>query len=270
MRVIYGFLTDWRACVPSMLQRPADEFNVQSSIDREFDALRKSKLPVIVGLVYTPFSLFVFYVGGIFQGIPFSFILPGVFILMASSFLAGLGLCSLLFLSKLVWMLGQYPIRVTTHKFGILSVGRLLLKCNIAAGVIWFVYTGASTWSLPPEQRMIPLLFLSIPAVTYIIAIFVICQLRLRDRMKDYKRAHLIELDKALRDLSDAASPAQLPKEKLDRYNFLQSELDRVTHWPEWPFTGRVFVGVCSVAIGAIAPSLISVVLSVIHDLRLT
>lgn len=228
----------------------------------EFEELNSSPIPRNFGIVYAGFTYVAFWLGGAFAGLPAAMLVLCGGITLLSGFVCGIGLAAIFFLGRSIWRLGRdFPVRISEHGFGVLSVGSALLKSYCLVAAVWCCYTASGTFAL--EEKWVPLVALAAPSFVFFIGSFVLCQFPLHRRMVDCKRFALQELDDRLEELKPKGA-TDMPEDRQRQIDFCISEMKRVSQWPEWPFSFGNLSAVAGVSAGAIAPPLIQIALILI------
>jgi hypothetical protein len=256
MKGIYAVLLSWTRLLPTFLRKDgATPSDYKRWAQQEFERLNNSVIPRNFGFAYALFALAAFWFGGAFDALPLLMLVLCGSITLLSSFVCGVGLAAVFFLGQSIWRLGrEFPVRISEHGFGVLSVGRALVKSYALVAVVWCCYTASGTWAL--RGKWVPLLVLAAPAFVFFVSSFVICQFPLHLRMVDCKRAALLELDNLLEKLTPT-DPNDLSQERQRQIEFCIALTKRVNHWPEWPFGIANLSRVLGVSVGAVAPQLI-------------
>ncbi len=125
--------------------------------------------------------------------------LPMVFgfvLVLCSAFFAGIGLYGIFVGARAVYRLGNFSVRVSKHKFGIISTGRMLLKCYFLIAITWSLYSMSALWGIPDTDHLFaalvgPSLILGVPTFVAIFGSFVICQVPLHRKMVEFKKKEL-------------------------------------------------------------------------------
>jgi hypothetical protein len=181
-------------------------------------------------------------------------------LLAFSAFLAGIGVHAIFCATRMIWRFGEYQITVKNHKFGILSTGRVLVRCYFVIGLVWGIYTSSAVLASPHfDFRMaaIPLLVLAAPAFVAILASFVIGQIPLHNKMVEFKRNELRKVERKLDGYSGAFE--DITEKMREDIHFLEAARERILALPEWPFAFTTFLG----AIGSsVMPALLSSVVT--------
>jgi hypothetical protein len=262
MKTIFHVIWEWRSRAADFARSEDldSDPRVAAWIESEFKAFLRSAVPLVVGLAYATFALLVYQESGTFQDLSALQALLGKCVIWLGSLMCGIGLMSIFYLGRLIWRMGKkYHVRVANHTHGILSTGDALLRCYLVIAIVWAVYTSSAVWNL--SGRVLTLLALSLPAVCLFISSFVVCQLPLHDRMLEAKRARLKALDDLLQELTPV-DVHQLTEHRKEQVDFCVEEIERVASWPEWPFRIRAFSGVVAASVGAIAPTILDIVVA--------
>jgi hypothetical protein len=177
-------------------------------------------------------------------------------ILLLSAFLAGIGLHAIFCGTRMIWRFGDFQITVKSHKFGILSTGRALVRCYFAVGLVWGIYVSSAVLGSPQfDLRMaaIPLLAIAAPAFVAILASFVICQIPLHNRMLEYKRTELLKVERKLDQVGIGVE--ELTGKMLQDAQFLEAKRGQILALPEWPSEFRTLLGAFG---SSVTPALLS------------
>lgn len=217
------------------------------------------------GFAYFGAAAVAFRGGGAFDGLSGMGLILAYGILALSAFCCGVGVATVIRFANLIWGLGRYQVWVTKSPFGVLSTGPMLVRCYFLAGVIWCVYTSSAGWNL--AAGWIPVIALSVPAITIILGSFVIAQIPLHRRMVECKRARMFELEEILQKFVPRIAD-DLTEERLKRLAFLRAELEAASSLPEWPFGWRSLSAVFATSIASVSPTLITFLLGrILRDL---
>src|SRR6266496_4236104 len=263
MRAGYSIILNWKIIIPDFIKDGYERrFDIYDWVDRQFDEFARSHIPVFFGGAYALFALAVFALSGAFESLTSPLAVTCRIIVLVSGFACGIGLCTIGYLGRLIWRLGQYDVRISEHGFGILSTGRTLLKCYLIIAIVWCVYTGSATGGL--KQGWVPIALLTLPAVTFFVGSFIVCQIPLHERMVIAKRMELCRLEDLLARLAPHTY-SDLDKERTEKIKFVNSEVQRVKNLPEWPFSLGSISGILISALLAVAQKILRLALSEIH-----
>ena len=169
-----------------------------------------------------------------------------------------MALYSLLYLARLVWSLGNFAVVVEAHKFGILTVGRGLLRCYVAATGIWMIISLGGSWRF--NGAWPPVMFIGPPCLFVIVGSFVFCQLPLHWRMLEFKQMRLFALDRTVAELRPRQA-GELTDERLRQLQYFEKERERVCTLPEWPFGWRSFAGLVVSSLVPVVPVVLQLTL---------
>ena len=212
-----------------------------------------------VGAVYIVVAVPAFWLGGSFSDLTIlQSIIAGI-VLLLSAFACGISISSVIHLSRLIWRIGDYPVVVEDHPFGVLSLGRVILKVYCLACGVWFIYAFSASGSL--ENPLTPVFALAAPSVLLLVGTFVGCQFPIHRQMVADKAAQVEAVYRLLRDLQPQ-QVSELTTERLEHIEKLQALAERQRRLPEWPFGWKVLVGVFGGAVGAVSPTAIGFVLT--------
>lgn len=208
--------------------------------------LRRMKSIYTAGLAFGVLSIAGFYFGGVFDFVPaqsetnclwLKCQLAGT--IFIAGFVSGIGLHMLIVMGSIVWVLGRFKVKVVTHQFGVLTVGRTLLRIYTIAAAIWLVFSSSALVGI--KDSLVPMASLSGVSLLVFLVSFPVCLLPLHERMLESKRERVIAAFGWLEELSTVPI-----KSRDDRHFRLQSEAMREYHeaqdLPEWPFGWRSLV----------------------------
>jgi len=262
MKAIYNILFTWLQLLPTFLKKDCGTTIDSGEYARQrIEHLKSSPTPRWLGFGGAGYAVAGFWWGGAFAQLPIAprVIFGGVVVL--AGFVAGVGITALAFLGRFIWRLGRYyRVRVSPHHFGVLSVGKMLMKSYALASIVWCIFSASAIRSLP--RGWVPLLLLAAPSFMFFLVSFLVCQFPLHERMVEYKRSKLLDLDNRLEEVSARTEISADSERQID---FLVAEMKRVNQWPEWPFSIGNFSGVFAASLAAIAPQLIKIAL-VVYD----
>jgi hypothetical protein len=173
-----------------------------------------------------------------------------------SSFLGGIGLYATVCMTRMIWRFADFEIIVKSHQFGVLSTGRVIVKCYFLVGSVWSIYTLATILGSPHlgiKAASVPLLLLVAPTFVIILASFVICQVPLHNKMVEFKRKELLKVEERLDRIGVAFD--ELTDTIYRHIQFLEAERQRILGLPEWPFDFKDLLGA---VVSSLTPALIS------------
>lgn len=263
MKAVFAVLLSWIPNVPTFLrQGQALRPEWEGWFQQVYDTFASSRVPCYVGIVEAAVAVLAFWAGGAIQRLPSVVALLCLVIAAGAGFVCGVGLASIFFLGRLIWLFGRhYAIRQSDHGYGILSTGRMLVKCYSLIAVAWCLVTTSAAWGI--NDMWLPILLLAVPALIFFVGSFVVCQFPLHRQMVECKRATLIELDDLLERLTPK-EPDGMSEDRKRQLDFYLAEIERVRKWPEWPFHVGNLSGVLGASLGAIAPQLIKIVFPIL------
>ncbi len=169
-------------------------------------------------------------------------------ILAASAFAAGVGLCTMVYGTRIIWRFGTaFKISIQGHRFGVLSTGDMLLNCYFLIALTWSVYLSSAVFgimagNLPINSWKNPVWILALPSALAALITFVVCQIPLHQRMIEYKRERLMTVETILKNLkiSDANL---LNADVLSKIRFFEDQKSEAISFPEWPFAFKTLLG---------------------------
>lgn len=206
------------------------------------------------GAIFVPWALASFVLGGYFDGL--SALETGALAAMIAlaAFTSGVAVYYLGHLTASVWQLGRFAVRVESHPYGVMRIGRGLLRCYLVAALIWFVISISGSWKAAGDMR--PVMLIGLPALAAMIGSFVLCQVPLHLQMVRYKQARIYDLDEMIRALQPTPA-APVDELGLHRLDYLGKERDRVIALPEWPFRWGALAGLSASSLGPLVPLLL-------------
>jgi hypothetical protein len=168
----------------------------------------------------------------------------------------------------MVWRLGTFQIRVKSHKFGVMSTGRAMVECFFVFAVGWSIYCTIVILGLVDldSARSIidlllfakyPFFILVLPTFFAMFVCFIICQIPIHNRIIEFKKNELFDLDNRL-DQLNALRAEKLTNEVRDNVEFLEKKRKEVVLLPEWPFGFNVLLGAVGSSFTIILPTLVS------------
>jgi hypothetical protein len=223
----------------------------------------------MTGLILALWTLLAFYLGEYFSylsGWPLAFICS---LIALSAFVAGLGLYAIFGASRLIWRLGDgtYRILVKSHKFGILSTGRMLLECYFVIALVCMVYylsaiTGERSFLSDFKFWNPPVWMLVLPTSVFILGTFIICQIPLHKQMVMYKRDELTKVENRLDELKKRFEK-NLTSKLRDEIKYHEERRLEILGLPEWPFGLRGILGAIGSSVTVVLPTVFSVILKI-------
>lgn len=260
MKGIYAILFFWVQDVPSFLENgESSRQGFEQWVEGEFNRFGLSRVPSYAGVGSIPLTTAAFWLGGAFVGLPLLGVVVCLISVALASFVAAAGLVGVSYLASSIWRLGRcFSVRLSGHVYGVLSTGRMLVKCYALVAIAWCFYTSSATWGL--ANKWIPLLVLAVPSLAFFIGSFVICQIPLHRRMVECKRAKLAELADLIERLTPKDSGG-VSGDLMRQLDFNIAKFDRVRKWPEWPFGIRNLSAVVGTSVVAVTPQLIHIMI---------
>ncbi len=242
-------LIDWGPVLDHVIDR--DPEVIRAWHRGRLAKLRSLRRPELVGVVFVPWAIASFYYGGYFQGLSIIEGLVLATMISSAAFTAGIAIYYLVFLARTVWQIGQFPVRVDPHPFGIVRIGHGLLQCYLIAAVVWLVISSSGSWRATVELR--PVLLIGVPSLFLMIGSFVFCQIPLHRQMTVYKQHQLYTLDKTIQALQ-VSNPEAIDDAAVRRLTYWQQERERVIALPEWPFGWKSLAGLSVSALTPLLP----------------
>ena len=227
-----------------------------------FEEYVTSKLNYGAACIFSIIATLAMGFGGVFTNFDGFLLIISTTIMVYATLVCGLGLMSIFYLARMVWMIGKsFSVRVGLHDTNILMTGSMLLRIYVMAAVIWLIYSFSGVLYL--TVNFIPLSILSAPAVMFIIGSFVIAQVPLHHRMRDYKHHRLAYLQDQLDSLL-TQSIGSLDEQTVIKLELYLQLLSRTAKLPTWPFGYASFSGIVLTAFGAVSPLIINIASQII------
>jgi hypothetical protein len=232
-------------------------------LDRELSNFEGSPIMLLGGSALAILALAGFSFDDYPVGIGSAATLYSSFIVAASAFAAGVGLCAMAYGTRTVWRFGNsFHISVQNHKFGVLSTGSMLLQCCVLVTLTWSAYTSSAIFgvmgsSVATFSIKNPIWLLAAPSAALVLVSFIVCQIPLHKRMIEYKRDQLMAIEKILEELKDY-EPRLLTAEVLGKIAFFENRRSQIMSLPEWPFAFAALLGSISSASMVILTTLLS------------
>jgi hypothetical protein len=254
-RISYNILLKWEKQVATFLK--TDESSLRDFYEKRFIRGANSKAPIICGFLFNALSFTAFAKAGTFSQMAWYYGVVAGSLLFIINFFCGVVLCAMWFLAKFVWDLGGFDVQVSRHSYGITSTGPVLLKVYFLAAIVWFTISLSAYRS---DYSWVLLIFLATPTFIFLSLSFIVIQIPLHERMREFKRKQLNELERILAELN----PTNLEGcdiEKREKIEFYRRLEDSTNQLPEWPFKWGSYIGVIGTSLAAMAPTIISYLL---------
>ena len=177
-------------------------------------------------------------------------------------FIAGTALYTLARGVRFLNQLGRhFEFHLSEHKFGVLLIGRVLIKCfSIIVITVAFFESTAFVGS-GGERDVISNLyspsmwFLGYPVAIFLFGSFVYAQHSMHQKLRHSKRTRIREIEERIRAIGfpDQANDGK----KVDLLLFWHDELRRTLDMPEWPCSIRGFISGGAISVyGLVFPAL--------------
>jgi len=240
--VLYGYdiVTKWKPDVVTFVNVSPEYLS--SWYDDQIHNARSLWPMIVVGLLSILFAICGFTLGGAFVGIPKHAYLVLLTLVVLGGAAAGIGLQQLYRFSRLIRQLGQFRIIVEIHRFGVVSTGRIMLKCHLMAVVIWTIFLSSG---FAVTKLYTILIYTALPAISIILISFCFCQIPIHNQMIEYKRCKIREVT-ALRFNLLEMGIENLRTDQRELWAFYNSRLVEINALPEWPFNQKAFLGLLS------------------------
>jgi hypothetical protein len=246
--------------------------DVEKWVLTELSFFNKSPGMYCSGAALAAWTLLAFYLGDYYTS--FSWWENGFlwFLTALSACLAGFGLYAIFGATRMMWRFGVFPIIVKSHKFGVLSTGRILLQCYFAIAFVAAVYYATAVLG---EKNLLTqfkysnpcLLMLVLPTAAFVILSFVSSQFPLHWSMVEYKQTQLTQLDSALDALHRKVLDSEdTPHDLMEKISIVEGRRTEILSLPEWPFGFRGMLGAVGSSITVLLPTLISLTLKLIRS----
>lgn len=253
-------LLSWAQFVPQfVLLHGMSQSEVEVWLRQEFKSLGDSLRPCYFGIFFALFFVTIYATSGAFGNLNTFVALSCGAITMLAAFVCGTGLGALYGLNRSIWRLGRnFAVRMSEHSYGILSVGKALMKCYGIVALVCLLATGSAVWTV--HDRWIVLLVIDIPALCFVVGSFIVCQYPLHIRMVECKRNGLFELDNLLERLVPQHGD-EISEDRKHQVEFCLAEMKRLEKWPEWPFSRANLSGVVGAWVVTLAPHFVKMAL---------
>jgi hypothetical protein len=231
------------------------EQDVQTWFQNQGIVFEGTKGMIIWSLLVSVIALATFLLAGAFSNLNIFSSVALSLILLSSGFFAGVALYCLFCLGRVIWRFGRFSLKVHAHPFGVMTTGQALLKCYFIAAIIWCIYTSSATVGLAAEW--IPMISLAVPSVIFFIVSFIVCQLPIHNKMVDFKRVELDEIEKTLESLIPKKLD-ELTQERRNQIEFIEKKRTEIIALPEWPFGWKSLLVTGLSGITSVLPTIIS------------
>jgi len=231
---------------------------------KELEFVKGDLTMLLAGISLGTLGVAAFYYGDYFSsysGIPLIFVCLIIFV---SASFAGTGLYMMFCVSRTFWRLGKLTritFTVHNHRFGIMSVGAVLVKCWMIIGCIWAIYVASAFVGFQGEDFEIvfskpPMWLIAYPTFPLILGSFIVCQYPLHQKMIEYKRTEILRLEK-MRDQIKPQNISEIDNELRSNIDFLDKQKEQYRSLPEWPFSLVSLLGTGASSVTALFPALI-------------
>lgn len=255
-RGVYRTLVSWEG---QMLSFIADKRYSEIAIKRWFRSHFRNGTrfwpPFVSGIIFVLVSFLVWGGSGIFAGLERIPSTVAAATLLFTSFLVGVVLSLLYYLARLVIGLGDFNIVVSSHSYGVLSVGHVLVSVYVRASLVWFTIALSGVFIF--KAMPLPMAILGLPTFLFVVGSFVFIQFPLHRQMKEYKKQELRKLDAALRTLAPYPIEDCTP-ERLEQIKFYRELAGSISSLPDWPYHWKSAAGVTLTSALAASPSILS------------
>lgn len=245
------------------------EAEAERWIDAELKFFDSSRQMVIASSLLGAVAVLAYTRGNFLQGLDALASFCAVALVFSSACMAGCGLGAMFGGTRAILKLGRSyreRIFVTSGKFGITSTGRVLAKCWLVIGVVWFVFT--CTALLGPRYSTLsaflfsyPVIVVAVPTLPVILGCFIGSQVALHDAMTEYKRREIVRIERMIHELTpDKVSG--FTKDTQETIEFLRRRVSELESLPDWPFSTKALAGVGGSVITAVLPVLVEGILT--------
>jgi hypothetical protein len=246
-------LNAWGEDIPHFVMRSRKELRVW--FHDQAKVFAGQRVMWFVGILFGFLSLVAFYCGGTFSRLHTGVGVILAIIIISAGFNAGVAGFNVFCLSRLIWRVGKFPIKVEPSPFGVMTTGRTLAKCYLLAGIIWSTFTLSSVTGFSP--CWLPMVVIALPTIVFFAASFIICQIPMHQQMINFKRAELLKIDHSLESFR-SLDVADLNEEKRKQVEFFEKRLVAIIALPEWPFGWKALSAAVISGIASVLPALIS------------
>lgn len=253
----FDLIFHWSAKTHHFISMPEEELKEWWKM--KFDYMWKRKAIFIASLCFGALEATNEYISDYYGGSPsyVGFILSGMTIL--AGMVAGMALVLFFKFSLVIGHLGRLPLKVNTDRFGIMSVGPILAKVWLLAGLLYALFT--STAPLRPgklDPGDTAMILLALPAGITIFSGLLMSQFGLHRGMVKYKEKLLQKLRTQL-EITEEDFLTTKSYEAGEHLRHLREFYGHVSMLPEWPISWRYAIGLGTYSIGSFIPTALGI-----------
>lgn len=176
-----------------------------------------------------------------------------------------IGLAALVQLARVTRVVARSGnLRVTSHKFGVLSAGTILTNAFIEAAAVWCCFTASAAFC--PRSWLIPVMALAFPTAVGLIVLYFFAQWPLHRAMVQFKAVNVRRLEEELKRFD---SSAPYSDETRKQAAFIEQRIAAILALPEWPCPWPSVLSVSgSTAVSVVAPLLTKGLLGIVPFVR--
>lgn len=205
---------------------------------------------ITVGLV----ALTTYYMGSYIGSQDYVVLTFGYGAIFVCAFIAGTALYTLASGVRFLNQLGRhFDLHLSDNKFGVLLIGRVLIKCYaIIVVTVAFFQSTAFVGSGGQEDVIsnlysLPMWFLGYPVAIFLFGSFVYAQQSMHRKLRHSKRIRIREIEERIRAIG---IPNQADGNKnVELLSFLHDELRRTLDVPNWPCSVRGMISGAAISV---------------------
>ena len=150
IRICRGLIVEWSNNAKKFIVGARTcKTDFDTWLDEELSAFDDSLTMPVAGMVLGGLALLGFSFNDYPIGLGSAASIFASFIVAASAFVAGVGLCTMGYGTRMIWRFGNaFHISVQSHRFGVLSTGDTLLHCSVLVALIWSAYSSSAVFGV--------------------------------------------------------------------------------------------------------------------------
>jgi hypothetical protein len=225
------FMEDWGRELKHFVLCPEQE--IESWFQSQMAFLSGSRGMLFSGVFLCALGGTLHYISGIFASLNSAQSVALALILVTNCLVSGAAWFCLFCFARIIWRLGRFPLEVDQNPQGVLSTGRVLMKCYAIAIILNYTFSLINFFA---TQSIKLLVILEVPYIVFFTVTFIICQIPVHNRMRDYKKLKLTEVDALLGSLSQKKPITLREAEAIRRQiEILEKTRADILVLPEWP-----------------------------------
>ncbi|SJM93203.1 membrane hypothetical protein [Crenothrix polyspora] len=210
------------------------EQEIESWFQNQMAFLSGSLGMLFSGIFLSVLGITLYYFSGVFVGLNNTQAVTLALIILLNCLVSGAAWFSLFCFARIIWRLGRFPLKVEQNPEGVLSTGNTLMKCYAITIILNYTFSLINSIAM---QNMRLLFILEAPYIVFFAISFIVCQIPVHNRMVDYKKLKLAEIDGLLASLSQQQNPNTLMEAEALRPQMeaLKKTRANIMALPEWP-----------------------------------